>query len=143
MTGSQVPTTVAPTRPSDICTPVNVTTPRFCAVKVYVMTLPAWSVSDVVFVSAMSADPPAVTVTASACVTAGPVGGVPTTEAELVRLPVSTSAWVATYSNAHEVLAPGARVTGLHVPTTVASTRPSEICTPVRVTLPVLRATRA
>ncbi len=73
-----------------------------------------------VFVSEMLGDAVAVNVTASVSVTSGPVGGVPTTDATLVKQPESTSAWVAVYSNWQLAVAPGASVTGSHVPTTDA-----------------------
>ncbi len=57
-----------------------------------------------------------------------------------MRLPESTSAWVAVYSNWQLVVAPGASVTGSHVPTTDAPLNPSEIWTPVSVTFPVFSA---
>ncbi len=60
--------------------------------------------------------------TASVSVTSGPDGGVPTTEAEFVNEPASTSACVAMYSNEQLVVAPGASVTGSHVPTTTPPT---------------------
>ena len=95
LTGSQVPTTVAPGRPSEICTPVKVTLPVFSAVTAYVIVLPATRASDVVFVSTIDGAAVAVMVTASVAATAGPVGGKPTTDAEFVNEPESTSAWVA------------------------------------------------
>jgi hypothetical protein len=83
--------------------------------------------SEVVFVSEMLGVAVARRVTASVSVTAGPVGGVPVTDAEFVSEPASTSACVPTYENWHDVVAAGARVTAEHVPTTVAPARPSDI----------------
>ncbi len=82
-------------------------------------------------------------VTASVSETVPPPGGVPTTDASLVRLPESTSDWVAVYSNWQLVVSVGARVTAVQEPTTDAPLRASEICTFVRVTLPVFSATRS
>ena len=104
--------------------------------------MPAVSVSPVVFVSEIAGAAVAVRVTASVSVTAGPDGGVPVTEALLVRDPASTSAWVAVYSNVQDVVADGANVIGSHVPTTAAPARPSLIWTLVNVTLPVFSASR-
>ncbi len=96
-----------------------------------------------VFVSEMLGEAVAVNVTASVSDTSGPLGGDPTTDALLVRLPASTSACVAVYSNEQVVVAPGASVTGSHVPTADAPLNPSEIWTPVSVTFPVFSASRS
>jgi hypothetical protein len=71
---------------------VRVTFPVFCAVSVYVIVPPAVREAEAVFVRLMDGDDVAVRVTASVSVTAGPVGGVPVTDAELVNEPASTSA---------------------------------------------------
>ncbi len=63
------------------------------------MVPPAVRLSEVVFVRLIDGDAVAVKVTASVSVTSGPDGGVPTTDAEFVNEPESTSACVAVYSN--------------------------------------------
>ena len=105
------------------------------------MVAPADRVSLVVFDSVMSGVAVADNVTASVSETVPPPGGVPTTEASLVRLPESMSPWVAVYSNWQLVVSVGARVTAGQEPTTLEPDKPSEICTFVRVTLPVFSAT--
>ncbi len=99
--------------------------------------------SLVVFDSVMAGAAVADNVTASVSETVPPPGGVPTTEASLVRLPESISPWVAVYSNWQDVVSPGANVAAGHEPTTDEPLRASEICTFVNVTLPVFSATRS
>ncbi len=72
-----------------------------------------------VFVSVMSGVAVADNVTASVSDTVPPPGGVPTTEASLVRLPESTSPWVAVYANWQLVVSPGANVAAGQDPTTL------------------------
>ena len=107
------------------------------------MVAPADNVSLVVLDSVMSGAAVADNVTASVSETVPPPGGVPTTEASLVRLPESTSDCVAVYSNWHDVVSVGASVAAGQEPTTAEPLRPSEIWTPVNVTLPVFSATRS
>ncbi len=125
----QEPTTLEPDKPSEIWTPVNVTLPVFSATRSYVIVAPADRVSEVVLVSVIPGVAVADNVTASESDTVPPPGGEPTTEASLVRLPESTSDWVAVYSNWQLVVSVGARVTAGQDPTTDEPLRASEICT--------------